>query len=71
MGNLFPLLFIGGIGLAVVGLGIVFYLRAVASRKVYNCPQCGEVVRVELMRASHCNHCGAPLRISETNDAQS
>ena len=45
MGIFFPLLFIVGIGLAVVGLGIVLYLRAVASRKVYNCPQCGEVVR--------------------------
>ncbi len=43
-------------------LGIVFYLRSAASRQTYRCSQCGESFRVELMDASHCNHCGAPLK---------
>ena len=71
MEGLIVLAVYGGIGLLLVGLGVVFYLRAVASRKTYACPQCGEVVRVELMRASHCNHCGTPLNRTETNHAES
>ena len=60
-----PLLIYGGILAAVVLLGLLFYVRAVVSRRAYRCPQCGEEARVELMSASHCNHCGAPLRGSE------
>ena len=42
-------------------LGLLLYVVAVASRKSYTCPQCGERVRVEHMEASHCTMCGAPL----------
>jgi hypothetical protein len=51
-----------GIGAVVLLVGIIFYLRSVASRKRYCCPQCGEQLQVELMKAEHCNMCGAPLR---------
>ena len=61
MGDARSLLILFGIVLVVVVLGVLFYLRAAASRKLYKCPQCGEMVEVELMKASHCNHCGAPL----------
>ncbi len=50
-------------GLAV--LALLFYLRAANSRRTYTCPQCGERVRVELMDASSCNMCGAPLNRGE------
>ena len=61
MEGLIVLLIYGGIGLVVVGLAVLFYLRAVSSRKRYCCPQCGERMSVELMQATHCNMCGAPL----------
>jgi len=48
-------------GLAL-GLAIVFVLRSIESRKGYSCPQCGERIVVELMDASRCNSCGAPLQ---------
>jgi predicted RNA-binding Zn-ribbon protein involved in translation (DUF1610 family) len=48
-------------GLCVVALGILLYSRAVASRKAHVCPQCGERITVELMDATRCNACGAPL----------
>ena len=35
--------------------------RSMASRKTYRCPVCSEEQRVELMDASRCSHCGAPL----------
>ncbi len=47
--------------LAVIPLGILFYFLAVRSRKHYVCPQCGEELMVEHMKASRCNFCGAPL----------
>lgn len=62
MEALIPILIYTGIGGVVVAAGVIFYVRAVASRKTYRCPNCGEEVRVELMEASHCNHCGSPLR---------
>ena len=49
------------VGVAVAGLGVLLYVRSLASRQAYRCPQCREVVSVELMRASRCNVCGAPL----------
>ncbi len=62
MGGLIVLFLYVGLGVAVVGLGVLFYLRSACSRKRYCCPQCGERVSVELMDAGHCNMCGAPLR---------
>ena len=49
----------------LIALGIFFYMRAVISRKTYRCPKCGEIARVELMHAAHCNTCGAPLNLPE------
>ena len=47
-------------------LAVVFYYFSVQSRKFYRCPQCGEKVRVEYMKASRCGMCGAPLKQEET-----
>jgi DNA-directed RNA polymerase subunit RPC12/RpoP len=49
------------LGLGAIGLAVLLYVRAMASRAVYRCPQCQEIVTVELMQASRCNTCGAPL----------
>ncbi len=68
MEALIPLLIYGGIGTVLVVLGVVFYMRAVSSRKFYVCPECGERVRVELMEAARCNTCGAPLARSDSGD---
>jgi hypothetical protein len=43
-------------------LALLLFIRAVSSRKQYVCPHCGERLTVELMSASRCNMCGAPLR---------
>ncbi len=47
-------------------LALLFYFLSVQSRKTYNCPQCGERVRVEHMNASRCGMCGAPIKQEET-----
>lgn len=47
-------------------LAILFYFLSVQSRKSYKCPQCGERVRVEHMKASRCGMCGAPIKQEET-----
>jgi uncharacterized protein (DUF983 family) len=54
-----PLAVFGGLAL---GLGIVFFLRSMDSRKWFACPKCGERLRAELMEARHCNTCGAELK---------
>ncbi len=56
------ILLYGLIILGMAGLAIIFYLRAVRSRKRYRCPQCGEAVSTEHMEAQRCNTCGAELR---------
>ncbi len=45
----------------IIVLGILFYCRSVNSRKYYRCPDCGERVRAELGRTSHCPMCGTQL----------
>lgn len=50
----------------IILLAILFYILAVQSRKSYQCPQCGEKVRVEYMDASRCGMCGAPLKREAT-----
>ncbi len=49
------------VGALLIGLGILLYARAAASRERYVCPHCGEVQTVELMKASRCNSCGTPF----------
>ena len=57
---------------ALIVLGVLFYLRAVASRRGMRCPQCGEYMRIELMdTAQRCNTCGAPMETTEERHAQS
>lgn len=68
---LIPFIIYAGIGLVLLVLGILFYLRSVSSRKSYRCPHCGEIVQVELMDAIHCNVCGALLHTEERTDAES
>lgn len=51
----------GGGGALMLLLGVFFYVRSVESRAEYRCSQCGERQKTELMTASRCNHCGAPL----------
>lgn len=56
----------------VVVLGLLFYLRARASRKGLRCPKCNEYMRIELMDTpQRCNTCGTPLDITEETHAQS
>lgn len=50
---------IGGIVLLI--LGVVFYLRALRHRSVYECPSCGERFHAELMEAANCSTCGTAL----------
>ncbi len=57
------LLLIYGSGFVLLAiLAVLLYLRAAGTRKGYVCPHCGERLTVELMSASRCNMCGAPLR---------
>lgn len=58
---LFYLVLIGGF----LGLVVFLYLRSVLSRRGYRCPHCGERLSVELMQATFCNVCGAPLRVED------
>jgi rRNA maturation endonuclease Nob1 len=62
MGAVVVFIVYGGVFLLIVALAVLFYLRSVASRRRYRCPNCGEEFRVELMEASHCSFCGAPLK---------
>jgi hypothetical protein len=62
MEGLLIVLFYVVVGIVVIVVGTLLYARSVQSRKRYCCPQCGEQMTVELMKAGHCNVCGAPLR---------
>jgi ribosomal protein S27AE len=54
--------------LALLVLGLVFYLFSVRSRKSYRCPKCGETItNVEYMKAKRCGMCGAPLDTTKEN----
>ncbi len=48
--------------IVVIVAGIICYVFAVASRKSYRCPQCGEKMTTEHLNATHCGHCGVELR---------
>lgn len=61
MEGLLVLLFYVLVGIGVLIVGVIFYLRAGLSRATYTCPKCQTRVRVELMEADHCNVCGARL----------
>lgn len=43
-------------------VAILLYGSAVASRKSYSCPACGEKAETEHMDAKRCNTCGAVLQ---------
>jgi transcription initiation factor IIE alpha subunit len=58
------------LGVGVVVVAVVFYLRAELSRSSYHCPKCHTSIRVELMEANHCNVCGAWLRSNQDEDAK-
>lgn len=62
------LLFYGTIFAIIFIIAYYFYAKAVASRKFYKCPVCGESFRVEQMSATNCKVCGAPIKLSENND---
>ncbi len=52
-------------------LGIIGFIKSIASRKNYKCPVCGETFRAENMEAKICTVCGANLeeiRDNDTND---
>lgn len=70
MAGLFVILIYALVGAIVVALGALLYARSVGSRKRYCCPQCGEQISVELMKAGRCNVCGAPLRDEMRKDAR-
>lgn len=48
-----------------VGIPLAFFVFSVASRRSYRCPQCGERITTEYLKAKHCNLCGAPLQETE------
>ena len=59
---LIPIAIYAALGVTGLGLAILLYMRSVSHRRWYECPSCGEKLRVELMRAGNCNTCGAPLQ---------
>jgi len=59
------------IPIALVMLGVLFYLRARASRQGMRCPNCNEYIRLELMdRNQRCATCGTPMVPTEEKHAQ-
>jgi len=51
--------------LLLIPLAVLFYYLAVRSRRSYQCPECGEEIRVEYLNAKRCGMCGAPLEKTE------
>ncbi len=51
------------VGFAV--LAVICYYFAVKSRKTYTCPECGEIIKVELMETSRCSMCGSLLKLDK------
>jgi hypothetical protein len=60
---------VGGLIYGLIGIlilsPIVFYAFSFASRKAYLCPECGERMTAEYLKAKRCNMCGAPLQQKE------
>jgi len=54
--------------LLLIPLAVVLYLLAVRSRKTYRCPECGEEIRVEYLKARRCGMCGASLQVKENQN---
>ena len=61
MEGLVVLLVYGAVGLVIIVLGTLFYLRSAASRKRYCCPKCGEHMvehEFDIIKAERCESCG-------------
>ncbi len=60
---------VGGLAYVLIGIlilsPIVFYVFSVGSRRAYRCPECGEQMTAEYLKAKRCNMCGAPLQQKE------
>ncbi len=55
-------LIVWGVALVVVlTIGLLCYLRSVASRRHWRCPACGERCTTEHLEATCCSSCGAAL----------
>lgn len=55
------IIFYTAIGIPIVIVSVIVYQRAIATRKFYKCPNCGETFRTELMDAKCCKVCGTYL----------
>lgn len=49
------------VGLLFLAACVAFYVYAVSTRRSTRCASCGELVRMEHDRISHCPSCGALL----------
>jgi len=46
-----------------------FYKKSVKSRKIYKCPNCNEIYRVEHMESTCCKVCGSQVQeITDNNE---
>lgn len=62
------IIFYAIIGLLLATIGYFTYKKAVASRKYYICPGCGESFRTEFMDAKCCKVCGTSLEYKDSQD---
>ncbi len=55
--------------LIISAIVLIVYLfnRSKNSRKQYKCPNCGENIKVEYMKAKYCNICGHELQENLSN----
>ena len=60
-----------GVGVLIVIVGVIGFIKAVISRKIYTCPVCGEKFRAENMEVKTCSVCGASMSEEEEESYES
>jgi len=47
------------LGFIVALVGLALYLRSLANRKTFTCPECNESIETEFLDVENCTSCGA------------
>ena len=62
------IMFYVAIGIPILIVAYLVYIKSVETRKFFKCTNCGETFRTEHMTAKSCKVCGAALKLIDCDD---